>query len=134
MVRSVNCRSVAQHRNPVPNAAIHRGLLITSAILGKEVDVDDYPQDKERQIELVFKYLGEILEEAGATPQDIVKIDLYFADKTDRALVNPHWLRMYPSQVRRPARQAHVAALPQGCCLQLVATGMVNIQPDDEGE
>jgi len=134
MVRSINCKNVAKHRNPVPSAAIHRGLLITSAILGKELDTDDYPLDKDRQIELVFEYLKTILTEAGATPQDIVKIDLYFADKSDRALVNPHWLRMYPNRTRRPARQAHVSILPEGCCLQLVATGIVNVPPDDEGE
>lgn len=126
MVKSIYSSRVAQHNNPIPAAAIHRGLLITSAIIGKELDSDSYPQEKERQVELVFEYLAIILEEAGATPQDVVKIDLYFADKKDRALVNPHWLRLYPDDSQRPARQAHTAALPAGCCMHLVATAALD--------
>ena len=125
MVRSINCPRIARHRNPIPAAAVHRGLLITSAIIGKEPGTDIYPQSKEKQVELVFAYLAEILQEAGATVQDVVKIDLYLADKADRVLVNPHWLRLYPDNDKRPARQAHESILPAGCCLQLVATAML---------
>ena len=45
MVRAVYSKLAAQHRNPVPNAAILRGLLVTSGILGKRLDTDDYPAD-----------------------------------------------------------------------------------------
>ena len=100
--------------------------MITSSILGKELDSDTYPEDKARQIALVFDYLEAILEEGGAELQDVVKIDLYFADKGDRPLVNPHWLRLYPDPAKRPARQAHQTMLPEGCCLQIVATAVVN--------
>ncbi len=126
MVKSIYSSRVAQHQNPIPAAAVHRGLLITSAIIGKELHTDAYPQEKEKQVELVFEYLAIILDEAGATLQDIVKIDLYFADKKDRDLVNPHWLRLYPDETQRPARQAHTAVLPAGCCLHLVATAMLD--------
>lgn len=125
MVSSIHSARIAQHRNPIPAAAVHRGLLITSAIIGKEPDTDDYPNSKERQVELVFAYLEEILHEAGATAQDVVKIDLYLTDKADRSLVNPHWLKLYPDNDSRPARQAHAATLPPGCCLQLVATAVL---------
>ncbi len=126
MVRSITSRRAAQHSNPVPNAAIHRGLLITSAVLGKELDGDTYPADKARQVALAFDYLEAILDEGGATLHDVVKIDLYLADKSDRQLVNPHWLRLYPDAARRPARQAHQAVLPDDCCLQIVATAIVD--------
>jgi 2-iminobutanoate/2-iminopropanoate deaminase len=66
-----------------------------------------------------------ILEEAGATLQDVVKLDLYFADKTDRALANPQWEKLYPDPACRPARQAHQVILPEGCCIQIVATAML---------
>ena len=82
MVRAVYSKLAAQHRNPVPNAAILRGLLVTSGILGKRLDTDDYPADRGEQTALVFSYLEAILEEAGATPQDVIKLDLYFADKS----------------------------------------------------
>ena len=125
MVRAINSNRAAQHHNPVPNAAILRGLLVTSSILGKRLDSDEYPADKGEQTALVFRYLEAILDEAGATSQDVIKLDLYFADKADRALANEHWLRLWPDPAHRPARQAHQAVLPDGCCLQIVAMAVL---------
>jgi len=125
MVRAINSDRAAQHHNPVPNAAILRGLLVTSGILGKQLNSDEYPADRGEQTALVFRYLEAILDEAGATSQDVIKLDLYFADKADRALANEHWLRLWPDPARRPARQAHQAVLPDGCCLQIVAMAVL---------
>ena len=125
MVRAINSDRAAQHHNPVPNAAILRGLLVTSSILGKRLDSDEYPVDRGEQTALVFSYLEAILDEAGATSQDVIKLDLYFADKADRALANEHWLRLWPDPAHRPARQAHQAVLPDGCCLQMVAMAVL---------
>ena len=125
MVRAINSDRAAKHHNPVPNAAILRGLLVTSSILGKRLDSDEYPADRGEQTALVFRYLEAILDEAGATSQDVIKLDLYFADKADRALANEHWLRLWPDPAHRPARQAHQAALPDGCCLQIVAMAVL---------
>ena len=125
MVRAINSDRAAQHHNPVPNAAILRGLLVTSSILGKRLDSDEYPADRGEQTALVFRYLEAILDEAGATSQDVIKLDLYLADKADRALANEHWLRLWPDPAHRPARQAHQAVLPDGCCLQIVAMAVL---------
>ena len=125
MVRAINSDKAAQHHNPVPNAAILRGLLVTSSILGKRLDSDEYPADRGEQTALVFRYLEAILDEAGATSHDVIKLDLYFADKADRALANEHWLRLWPDPAHRPARQAHQAVLPDGCCLQIVAMAVL---------
>jgi len=125
MVQSIVTKKAAQHKNPVPNAAIHRGILVTSAILGKDLDSGQYPADKGLQIALVFDQLQAILEEAEAELQDVVKLDLYFADKSDRPLANQHWLRLWPNDSHRPARQAHQSVLPDGCCLQIVAMAVV---------
>ena len=125
MVQSIVTKKAAQHKNPVPNAAIHRGILVTSAILGKDLDSGQYPADKGLQIALVFDQLQAILEEVEAELQDVVKLDLYFADKSDRPLANQHWLRLWPDDSHRPARQAHQSVLPDGCCLQIVAMAVV---------
>ena len=127
MVRAINSDRAAAHHNPVPNAAVVRGVLVTSGILGKTLDTDEYPGDRGEQTALVFAYLEAILEEAGASPQDVVKLDLYFVDKSDRMHANEHWLRLWPDPTQRPARQAHQAVLPEGCCLQIVAMA---IMPD----
>ena len=125
MVSSIYSTNAAQHRNPVPNAAIHKGLLVTSGILGKELDTDNYPYTAKRQIELAFQYLVEILRDAGATPDDVVKLDLFFADKSDRPIANSYWLDLWPDETKRPARQAHLSTLPEGCKFQIVAMAVL---------
>ena len=130
MVRSIIAKNVTQHVNPVPNAAIHGGLMITSGILGKVIATGKYPTDKDHQIALAFDYLVEILSASGAELQDVVKLDLYFANKDDRELANHHWLRLYPDETRRPARQAHQVILPKDCCIQIVATAMLKAPPE----
>jgi 2-iminobutanoate/2-iminopropanoate deaminase len=130
MVRAINSPKAAAHRNPVPNAAVVNGILVTSGILGKTLDGDEYPADRAEQTALVFAYLEAILEEAGATCDDVVKLDLYFADKSDRSHANRQGLRLWPDPAHRPARQAHQAVLPDGCCLQIVAMAVL----PDKGE
>ena len=125
MVKSVNPKNIPEHENPIPAAAIHRGLLISSAISGKSKENGKYLLEKSAQIALAFDYLKKIIFDAGGSTQDIVKVDLYFADKNDRHLVNPHWLSLFPSKADRPARQAHEAELPDGCYLQVVITAIL---------
>ena len=125
MVRSIYSKMAAQHKNPVPNAAIHNGLMVTSGILGKDQQTGRYYETPEQQIESVFTQLEFILQEAGATPQDVTKVDLYFCDKSHRPLVNTHWLRLWPDPAYRPARQAHESVQPEGCFIQLVAMAAV---------
>ena len=125
MVVSVNPSNVPHHKNPIPAAAVHRGVLISSSISGQDLVTSKYSSDKSTQIALAFEYLQNIVTDAGATAQDIIKVDMYFADKEDRKLVNPHWVLLFPDEQARPARQAHRSELPDGCCLQMVITAII---------
>ena len=125
MVISLNPSNVPHHKNPIPAAALHRGVLISSSISGQDLETSKYSSDKSIQIALAFKYLQNIVTDAGATAQDIIKVDMYFADKEDRKLVNPHWVLLFPDEQARPARQAHRSELPDGCCLQMVITAII---------
>lgn len=125
MVQSIYAKDAAQHRNPVPNAAVHRGILVTSGILGKDPATGEYAEGVEAQIRLVFEQLPLILAEGGADLHDVVKVDLYFADRQDRPFANEHWERLWPDPAHRPARQAHQVALPGTCRFQLVAMAVL---------
>ena len=126
MVRSIYCDTAAQHKNPVPNAAMHRGLLVTSGILGKDPKTDQYFDDIEQQFSSVFSQLEAIMSQAGGTVQDVVKVDLYMANKQNRPLANRYWEKLWPDPQQRPARQAHQADLPPGCVVQIVATAVLD--------
>lgn len=131
MVRSLYVDGIAQHKNPVPNAAVHRGFLHTSSILGKQPDADSYPPDIETQARLCFDSLVGILSAAGATLQDVVSVDIFMADKAERDVVNRFWLACWPDAQHRPARNAQLADLPDGCRLQLAALAIL---PPEEAE
>ena len=126
MVRAIDPSNLPSHKNPIPAAAIHRGILISSVISGKSAVTDAYPEDKTEQISLVFKYIENIISEAGGVVQDIIKMDLYFRDKNDRSLVNPEWEKMFPNPKERPARHAQIGDLPKNCCLQVTITAVID--------
>ena len=125
MVNSINPESLPAHKNPIPAAAVHKGILISSVISGKSVVTGSYSKNKVEQVSLVFEYIKKIVIEAGGTVQDIIKMDLYFSDKSDRSIVNPEWVKMFPDLNKRPARHAQIAELPKDCCLQVTLTAVI---------
>ena len=126
MVKAIDPSDIPPHKNPIPAAAIHGGVLISSVISGKSLVTDVYSKDKKEQISLAFEYIEKIISEAGGTVQDIIKMDLYFRDKNDRSLVNPEWERMFPDPKKRPARHAQIGDLPENCCLQVTITAVID--------
>ncbi|MBL6855408.1 MAG: RidA family protein [Rhodobacteraceae bacterium] len=126
MVKAIDPNDIPPHKNPIPAAAIHGGILISSVISGKSFVTDAYSKDKKEQISLVFEYIEKIIFEAGGSVQDIIKMDLYFRDKTDRSLVNPEWEKMFPNPKKRPARHAQIGDLPENCCLQVTITAVID--------
>ena len=125
MVNSINPEGLPAHKNPIPAAAVHKGILISSVISGKSVVTGSYSKNKVEQVSLVFEYIKKIVIEAGGTVQDIIKMDLYFSDKSDRSIVNPEWVKMFPDPNKRPARHAQIAELPKDCCLQVILTAVI---------
>ena len=126
MVKAIDPSGIPPHKNPIPAAAIHGGILISSVISGKSSVTDAYSKDKNEQISLVFEYVEKIISEAGGTVQDIIKMDLYFRDKNDRSLVNLEWEKMFPDPKKRPARHAQIGDLPENCCLQVTIMAVIN--------
>ena len=126
MVKAIDPSDIPPHKNPIPAAAIHGGILISSVISGKSLVTDAYSKDKKEQISLVFEYIEKIILEAGGSVQDIIKMDLYFRDKSDRSLVNPEWEKMFPNPKERPARHAQIGDLPKNCCLQVTITAVID--------
>ena len=57
MVRAIDPSNIPRHKNPIPAAAIHGGILISSVISGKSLVTDAYSKDKKEQISLDFEYI-----------------------------------------------------------------------------
>lgn len=107
----------AKHVNPIPAASRIGNLLMSGLISGTEDD-GTVPPDVGRQAELMFAQIRRILESAGATPEQVVKVNVWMRDRTQRAAINPPWLAMFPDEHSRPARQTMTADLDPGKLVQ----------------
>ncbi len=116
---NIHADDLPAHVNPIPPAAMIGNILVTSAVSGQDAKTGQYLPDKTEQIALAFHHLRRVLELAGLTPGDVIRLTLYFADRNDRPIANKHWLELFPDEHSRPARLALISELPEGCVLQI---------------
>ena len=93
-----------EHDNPIPAACRVGPFLITSAVSGKTPFTGKLPETIEAQCEQMFATLRNILEAAGGSPEDVVKMTVWLKDRTQRPALNKGWLEMFPDEHSRPAR------------------------------
>jgi enamine deaminase RidA (YjgF/YER057c/UK114 family) len=113
------------HKNPIP-AACRLGNLVTSGIIyGLDVETGKPAEGLERQCALMFQHLRSILEAAGATLDDVVKLNVWMVDRSQRQAINDEWLRLFPDPLTRPARQTMQGELTPGILVQCDFIAMV---------
>jgi enamine deaminase RidA (YjgF/YER057c/UK114 family) len=95
-----------KHKNPIPNACVVDGLLMSGIILGVDPVTGKMPAEIEVQCANMFGYVKAILQEAGGTLDDVVKITVWLRDPSQREPVNNEWLKLFPEHDDRPARHA----------------------------
>jgi enamine deaminase RidA (YjgF/YER057c/UK114 family) len=93
-----------EHTHPIPNASRVGPLLITGGIYGKDPVTRKLAPDIAGQCALMFANIRRVLEAGGATPEDIVKINVWMKNRDDRDHLNREWLAMFPDAHSRPAR------------------------------
>jgi enamine deaminase RidA (YjgF/YER057c/UK114 family) len=99
------------HQNPIP-CATRVGPLIESSIIppfnpgGREL-----PETVEEQIANLFIHMGNMLEQAGATWDDMAKVTFFVADPAEaRTALNDPWVEKFPDPSSRPSR--HTMQVP----------------------
>jgi enamine deaminase RidA (YjgF/YER057c/UK114 family) len=93
-----------EHTNPIPGGCRIGSLLMTSAISGKDPKTGKFPESIDGQCVQMFANVRAILAEGGASPEDVIKVNVWMKDKTLRPHLNQHWLAMFPDGHSRPAR------------------------------
>lgn len=93
------------HSNPIP-AATRIGPFLTSSIIppfnagGREV-----PETLAEQIDNLFLHVGQMLEAAGASWDDMAKMTFYVRNPAEtRDALNGPWLERFPDPASRPSR------------------------------
>jgi 2-iminobutanoate/2-iminopropanoate deaminase len=124
--RSIEVPGV-RHKNPIPSAC-RRGPIVTSGgIFGADPDTGVVPGDFDLQCRFMFENVRRIMAAAGGSPDDIVKMTVWIADRGLREILTRHWVAMFPDPHSRPARHtltSHDLAAPvQVQCDILAVTG-----------
>lgn len=94
------------HKNPIPNASVIGNMLVTGLIMGRDTRSETVPDTIEEQCAILFRHIRDIVEAAGGTTGDIIKMNVWLKDTSDRSALNAEWTAMFPDPENRPARQA----------------------------
>lgn len=92
------------HANPVPAACRIDNMLYSGVLYGRDPQTRLVPADLDEQCALMFRHVVTLVTAAGGSPDDIIKITLWMADKHQRTVVNRHWEALFPDPKTRPAR------------------------------
>lgn len=93
-----------EHTHPIPNACRVGQFLMTGGIFGKDQRTGKLAPDIAGQCALMFANIRRVLEIAGATTEDIIKMNVWMKNWDDRDHVNREWVAMFPDPHSRPAR------------------------------
>lgn len=94
------------HKHPVPNACRIGNLVVSGAISGVDSETHMMPEDLTSQCAHVFANMKAIVEAAGGSAADIIKVTVYLRDRDNREPLNVEWVRMFPDPAARPARHS----------------------------
>lgn len=95
------------HRSPISTAARVGPLLISGLIRGRDLETNEMPDDPDKQGELLMENIKKVMEAAGGSMDDIVKIRVYVQEREVRERLNPAWEAAFPDEVNRPARHVY---------------------------
>jgi len=118
-IQVIHSESAPKAVGPYSQATAYGGILYASGQIGLDPKLGKMVgDDVETQAEQVTKNLTAVLKEAGASTNDILKVNIFLVDMADFPLVNTiyaQWLGEH-----RPARATvAVAALPLGARVEM---------------
>ena len=94
----------AKHQNPIPSASRKGPFLVTGAISGADPESGKVPDELDAQCRQMFANVRRVMETAGGSPDDIIKMTVWIADRALRPTLNKYWVEMFPDPHSRPAR------------------------------
>lgn len=96
------------HNAPLPTGAKIGNIVRSSAISGRDPVSHDLSKDPDRQAEALFHNVRAFMEKAGGSPDNIIHMTVYVLDPQYNEVINQEWVKMFPHENSRPARESHV--------------------------
>ena len=90
------------HDNPIPMGCRIGPFVMTSGIFGMDPETRMAPNDIEGQCRLMFANVRRVMEVAGGSTDDIIKMVVWTKDKSFKDVMNNEWLMMFPDPHSRP--------------------------------
>jgi len=94
----------ARHQNPIPSASRRGPVVASGAISGMDPATGKVPEDLDAQCAAMFANVRRVIETAGGTTDDIIKMNVWITDRALRPIMNKYWVEMFPDPHSRPAR------------------------------
>ncbi len=107
--RSIEISGV-KHVNPIPSASRKGPFVVSGAISGADPATGKVPPELDAQCRQMFDNVRRVMSAAGGAPEDIIKMNVWIADRSLRETMNRYWVEMFPDPHSRPAR--HTIAQP----------------------
>jgi 2-iminobutanoate/2-iminopropanoate deaminase len=115
------------HEHPIPAACRIGPFVVTGGISGKNPKTGKMPTGIEEQCALMFANMKRIIEAAGGTTDEILKVTVWLTDRSNRPHVNKEWIAMFPDASSRPVRHTLVEPdLPGGMLVQCELMAVVS--------
>jgi enamine deaminase RidA (YjgF/YER057c/UK114 family) len=94
----------ARHVNPIPSASRRGPFVVSGAISGADPATGAVPADLDAQCAAMFANVRRVIETAGGSTDDIIKMNVWITDRALRPIMNKYWVEMFPDPHSRPAR------------------------------
>ena len=130
--RSIEVPGVTHGNVPIPMGARVGNMIFSSGIAGKDPATNKVPAEAAEQARFAFQNLRTLLENGGASLQDVGHVTVFVKDDSVRDAINAEWVKCFPDPHDRPARHTLVHELRGGMLLQLEAIAVV--QDTQEGQ
>ena len=102
------------HKNPIPAACLLGNMLMAGIITGTDPATGKLAATLEGQCANIFHHVRAIMAAAGGSTDDIIKMNVWMADRSNRDVLNAEWVKMFPDAASRPARHTSQTALEGG--------------------
>lgn len=123
--RSIEVPGLSHGGLPIPVASVVGNLLVSGGINPVDPATGVVPDDADGQVALAFANVRLVVEAAGGTVADIVKVTVFTSDKSIRPVIDKYWTEMFPEESSRPARHTLNAGQPGSRLLQLEVTAVL---------
>lgn len=123
--RSIHVPGLGHGSQPIPLASVVGNVMVSGGISGKDPATGTFAEEAADEVAQAFANLRSIVEAAGGSVDQVVKVTVFVPDRSVREHLNPVWEHYFPDPEARPAR--HTLEVPlKGMRLQLEAIAVLD--------